>query len=118
MPSSTRSGPLGVVDIERWRLRAGQEEDPDLAPYLCALEKGEHTLRRKYERSLAEQVMHDIIDYEVKDGLLSKKVRLASGVYHYVPVIPAGGARAITWNGRIGGVGSCMSCAIRQQAGV
>ena len=39
VPSATRSGPLGIVDIERWRLRAGQEEDPGLAPYLCALEK-------------------------------------------------------------------------------
>ena len=52
VPSATRSGPMGIGDIERWRIRAGQEEDPDLAPYLCALEKGEHTLRRKYERSL------------------------------------------------------------------
>ena len=78
-PSSTRSGPLGTVDIERWRIRAGQEEDPDLAPYLCALEKGEHTLRRKYERSLAEQVVQESGDYEVKDRLLAKKVRLSSG---------------------------------------
>ena len=66
------------MDIERWRLRAGQEEDPELAPYLCALEKGEHTLRRKYERSLSEQVVQEIGAYEVKDGLLAKKVRLAS----------------------------------------
>ena len=32
--------------------------------------------------------------------LLAKKVRLANGEYHYVPVIPAGGARAITWSGQ------------------
>ena len=87
---------MGVADIERWRLRQGQEEDPELAPYLCALEQGEHTLRRKFERSLAEQVMRDVMEYEIKDGLLAKKVRLANGEYHYVPVIPAGGARAIT----------------------
>ena len=62
VPSSSRSGPLGVVEIERWRLRQGQEEDQELAPYLCALEKGEHALRRKYERSLAEQVIQDIGD--------------------------------------------------------
>ena len=88
------------MDIERCRLRAGQEEDPDLAPYLCALEKGEHTLRRSYERSLAEQVVRDLGDYDIKDGLLARKVRLASGEYHWVPVIPSGGARAITWNGQ------------------
>ena len=75
VPSSTRTGPMGIADIERWRIRAGQEEDPELAPYICALENGEHTLRRKYERSLAEQVMHDITDYDIKDGLLAKKVR-------------------------------------------
>ena len=100
VPSSSRSGPLGTVDIERWRLRQGQEEDPELAPYLCVLEKGEHTLRRKFERSLAEQVVQDVGDYEIQDGLLAKKVRLSSGQYHYVPVIPSGGARAITWNGQ------------------
>ena len=117
VPSSSRSGPLGTVDIERWRLRAGQEEDPELAPYLCALEKGEHTLRRKYERSLAEQVVQEIGDYEVKDGLLARKVRMASGEYHYVPVIPSGGASAITWNGQKR-VLTCMSCIILQQAGM
>ena len=70
---------MGVADIERWRIRQGQEEDPDLAPYLCVLEQGEHTLRRKFERSLAEQVMRDVNDYDIKDGLLAKKVRLARG---------------------------------------
>ena len=51
IPKETRTGPMGVADIERWRLRQGQEEDPDLSRYLCALEQGEHTLRRKFERS-------------------------------------------------------------------
>ena len=117
MPDSTRSGPLGIVDIKRWRLRAGQEEDPELSPYLCALEKGERTLRRKHERSLAEQVVQELEDYEVKDGLLVKKVRQVSGQYHFVPVIPSGGSRAITWNG-LGEIGSCMSCITQQQAGM
>ena len=67
---------------------------------MCALEKGEHTLRRKYERSLAEQVIQDLGDYDVQNGLLARKVRLSSGEYHFVPVIPSGGARAITWNGQ------------------
>ena len=44
--------------------------------------------------------MRDVIECEIKDGLLAKKVRLANGEYHYVPVIPAGGARAITWSGQ------------------
>ena len=70
------------------------------AIYICALEKGEHTLRRKFERSLAEQVIGDIGEYEIKDGLLGKRVRLASGECHVVPVIPTGGARAVIWNGQ------------------
>ena len=91
---------MGIVDIERWRIRAGQEEDPGLAPYICALEKGEHTLRRRYERSLVEQVMNDITDYEMKNGLLARKVRLGNREYHWVPVIPSGGARAVLWTGQ------------------
>ena len=70
---------MGVLEIERWRLRAGQEEDLELAPYICALEKGEQVLRRKYERSLAERTMSDVSEYEIRDGLLAKRVRLASG---------------------------------------
>ena len=61
VPSSTRSRPLWIVDIKCWRFRMGQEEDPERAPHLGALEQGEHTLRKKFERSLAEQVMRDVM---------------------------------------------------------
>ena len=44
--------------------------------------------------------MQDVADYEIKDGLLAKKVRLSNGEHHYVPVIPTGGARSIIWNGQ------------------
>ena len=53
IPKATCTGPMGIADTERWRNRQGQEEDPDLAPYLYVLEQDEHTLRRKFERSLA-----------------------------------------------------------------
>ena len=33
-PRTFRSGALDVVDVERWRLRAAQEEDEEFVPFI------------------------------------------------------------------------------------
>ena len=42
---------LDVVDVERWRLRAAQEEDEEMNPFIVLLERDEQTLGRSFDRS-------------------------------------------------------------------
>ena len=53
-PKTVRSGALDVVDVERWRLRAAQEEDEEFAPFITLLERGERTLRGSHDRSTSK----------------------------------------------------------------
>ena len=92
-----RSGSMGVIDIERWRLRAGQEEDEELAPFLVCLEHGELAMRKTCNRKTAELMVQELDEYEVAQGLLVHKVRTTYGQVTKVPVILDGSARSIIW---------------------
>ena len=70
------------------------------SPLICLLERGEHNLRRTHERGTAELVVKDVVNYEMVQGLLGRKVRSPDGYTIVVPVIPMGGACAINWNGK------------------
>ena len=101
-PKTVRSGALDVVDVERWRLRAAQEEDEEFAPFITLLERGERTLRGSYDRSTAESTLMAVGDYEAVDGLLHRRVRTPEGEMTSVPVIPDGGVKSAIVNGRGG----------------
>ena len=93
-PKAVRSGALDTVDVERWRLRAAQEEDEEFAPFITLLERGERTLRGSYDRTTSEAALMVVQDYEIADGLLHRKVRTPEGEMASVPVIPDGGAKS------------------------
>ena len=67
-PKTVRSGGLDVVDVERWRLRAAQEEDEEFAPYITLLERGERALRGSYDRSSAESTLMSADGFEINFG--------------------------------------------------
>ena len=53
-PKTVRSGAL---DVERWRLRAAQEEDEEFAPFITLLGRGERTLHGSHDRSMSEATL-------------------------------------------------------------
>ena len=99
-PKTIRSGALDVVDVERWRLRAAQEEDEEFVPFITLLERGERTLRGSYDRSTSEATLMAVKDYEMVDGLLHRKVRTPECEMASVPIIPDGGVKSALVNGK------------------
>ena len=99
-PGTVRSGALDAIDVERWRLRAAQEEDEEFSPLITLLERGERTLRNSHDRSTSESTLMSVMDYEMVDGLLHRKVRTPEGEMTSVPVIPDGGVKSALVNGK------------------
>lgn len=97
-PESLRRGSLSILEVERWRLRAAQE-DEECGVLLSRMEKGENANKRKYERSAVELALREHKEYCIQDGLLSKRLNSSTGE-SAVPVIPEGGANAIIWGGK------------------
>ena len=89
-----------MVDVERWRLRAAQEDDEEFAPFITLLERGERALRGSYDRSLAESTLMAVSDFEIVDGLLHRKVKTPDGEMASVPAIPDGGVKSALVNGK------------------
>ena len=89
-----------AIDVDRWAIRARQEEDEDLLPIIILLEQGEAAMRRKTDRRNADLAVRHQAEFAVIDGLLGRHVHLPGGADRIVPVIPAGGNRAIVQSGR------------------
>ena len=86
--------------VERYRLRAAQEADPQSGPQLVLQEQGVQAARRRYPRQVADVALKDQGCYRVVDGLLCRRVHRKDGDVYTVPWIPPGGARAVEHSGQ------------------
>jgi hypothetical protein len=90
----------GALEVERWRIRSLQEEDPELNPYIVLYEKGATELRKLYGQKTAELTMRHQEDFKMSDGILGRWIHLPGGGSRLVMAVPEGGNRAITVNGK------------------
>ena len=103
----------GPAGIERARLRRAQRVDPDYLNIITCLEIEAQTglkgldLRNELARKIGSDraaIVARSIDHNAlkRDGLLGRKVPSCNGAGHALRVvIPAGGARAVEWNGKL-----------------
>ena len=69
----------GALEVERWRIRSLQEEDPELNPYIVLYEKGATELRKLYGQKTAELTMRHQEDFKMSDGILGRWIHLPGG---------------------------------------
>lgn len=99
-PTEIREDLLDIVDLERWRLRAAQDDDPDANPLIKLLEGGERELRKVMDKKAAELTLRHQSEYSMKDGLLCRWVHPPGDANRLIPFIPDGGNRAVVINGK------------------